>query len=137
MDTSIQALFADLSQTALWSDEMRDNWNTYLQSRTSEGIQDMLSIDSTSEDINNLNVSDLMRAPFPKAKGYIDQFTMAKRIQVLEDLDTHRTYLYDQASEYGAEGIPKEEALSVNDWKIIMGKIKHLEILQAWLYGIE
>ena len=62
--------------------------------------------------------------------------TIAKRISILDELAKYRDFLYDTVGDYGRQGIPLEEQLSANDFRALVGRIKHLEILQNWLYGI-
>lgn len=88
--------------------------------------------------LQDIRTEDVLRMPFERAKQCIQKFALSTRIRVLKDLDARRTYLYDQASEYGEKRATDDpNYVSPDDWRLIMGKIKHLEILQAWLYGIE
>jgi len=89
----------------------------------------------TEEYIKQLGFDELIRLPFDKAHKAIDMFTMAKRIKILEDLNVHRDYLYAQTDRYGQGD--KETQISPATFRMMIGKIKHLEIIQTWLYGIK
>lgn len=87
------------------------------------------------EYVEKLSFDDLLKLPFNEAKCAVDTFSMEKRIAILQELTERRMYYYSQTSRFG-EGIPKDEQLSPEAFKSLLGKIKHLEIVQNWLYGI-
>lgn len=134
----VTATFQEIGQTALWDEQMPISLQEYESLLVAEDTEALFQmIDQEDEGfIATLKLDDLMRMPFDKSKKSIEKFSLAKRIQVLSDLDTRRSYLYSQASRYGAGNQSDSEPLSAKDWRTIMGRIKHLEILQAWLYGI-
>lgn len=88
-----------------------------------------------SEYVEKLSFDDLLKLPFNEAKYAVDAFSMEKRIAILQELTERRTYYYSQTSRFG-EGVPKDEQLSPEAFRSLLGKIKHLEIVQNWLYGI-
>ena len=85
--------------------------------------------------VEKLSFDDLLKLPFDEAKYTVDAFSMEKRIAILQELTERRTYYYSQTSRFG-EGVPKDEQLSPETFRSLLGKIKHLEIIQNWLYGI-
>ncbi len=134
----VTAIFQEIAQTDLWDEEMPISLQEYESLLVAEDTELLFQmIDQQDEEaIKNVTLEDLMQMPFDKSKKCIEKFSLAKRIQVLSELDTRRSYLYSQASRYGAGNQRDSEPLSAKDWRLIMGRIKHLEILQAWLYGI-
>lgn len=134
----VTATFQEIGQTALWDEQMPISFQEYESLLVAEDTESLFQmIDQQDEKaIKNVKLEDLMRMPFDKSKKSIEKFSLAKRIQVLSELDTRRSYLYSQASRYGEGKQCASEPLSAKDWRTIMGRIKHLEILQAWLYGI-
>ena len=88
-----------------------------------------------SEYIEKMTLDELLKLPFAEAQRSITSFSMEKRIKMLDELTTRRTYYYNQAAKFG-EGIPKDEQLSPEAFRSLLGKIKHIEIVQNWLYGI-
>lgn len=101
------------------------------------GSQDTLEgfWQESSDYIANMTVDELLKLPFNNAQKTVAQFSMKKRIDVLEEMNKLRTHYYSQLNRYG-EGIPKDEQISPNEFRSILGKIKHIEIVQNWLYGI-
>lgn len=88
-----------------------------------------------SEYIENMTFDELLKLPFNEAQKVISFFSMEKRIKILDELTTRRTYYYNQTARFG-EGIPKDEQLSPEAFRSLLAKIKHIEIVQNWLYGI-
>ena len=85
--------------------------------------------------IENMTFDELLKLPFNEAQKVISFFSMEKRIKILDELTTRRTYYYNQTVRFG-EGIPKDEQLSPEAFRSLLAKIKHIEIVQNWLYGI-
>lgn len=134
----VTATFQEISKTALWDEQLpisMEEYEALLLAEDTEALFQMIEQEDESA-ITAITLEDLMQMPFDRSKKSIERFSLAKRIQVLSELDTRRSYLYSQASRYGAGNPSDSGPLSAKDWRIIMGKIKHLEILQAWLYGI-
>ena len=88
-----------------------------------------------SEYIEDMTFDELLKLPFNEAQKAISFFSMEKRIKMLDELTTRRTYYYNQTVRFG-EGIPKDEQLSPEAFRSLLSKIKHIEIVQNWLYGI-
>lgn len=134
----VTATFQEISKTALWDEQLPISLQEYeslLIAEDTEALFQMIEQED-EEVIANITLDDLMKMPFDKSKKSIDKFSLAKRIQVLSELDARRSYLYSCASRYGIGSPHNPDFVSAKDWRIIMGRIKHLEILQAWLYGI-
>lgn len=91
------------------------------------------------KDINMLSecitLEQLSKLTFNRAHDVINKMSISKRIKILNDLDYRLVHLYVATKEYNDEGFGK--SMSPKDFIFIMGRIKYLEILQQWLYGIE
>ena len=88
-----------------------------------------------SEYLENITFDQLLKLPFNEAQKAISFFSMEKRIKMLDELTTRKSHYYNQTAKFG-EGIPKDEQLSPEAFRSLLGKIKHVEIVQNWLYGI-
>jgi hypothetical protein len=134
----ITKTFKEISETPIWDENLPITFEEYealLSTEDTESLFQLLMQEDAAA-LRDVTLEDLIKMPFNRAQACISKFSLTKRIKVLENLDTRRSYLYNQASRYGA-GNPKDpNRLSAKDWRTIMGRIKHLEILQAWLYGI-
>lgn len=130
----VNTIFKELSDLGFSS--LGEEYEQYLAEQNKEAMESMWSTKITSEYIEKLTLDDVLKLPFDTAHKYIDQFSMAKRIAILEDLSKYRNHLYEQTGRYGGEGLSKDEQISATDFRLLLGKIKHLEILQNWLYGI-
>lgn len=135
--TNITNTFKEISKTPVWDKDIpitMEEYEALLNVENTEALIQLL----TQEDkqaMRDVTLTDMMKMPFGQVQIVIGKFSLAKRIKILEELDDFKTYLYNQAARYGGNE-PAAEGLSVKDWRTIMGKLKHLEILQAWLYGI-
>lgn len=109
----------------------------YLTQQGTEEIKQLSEVTEMSKYVNDLTLDNLLKLPFDVSHKYIKLFTLEKRIEILDKLTTYRAHLYEQTNRYGAEGLRKDEQLGPKDFRMLLGKIKHLEILQAWLFGIE
>ena len=85
--------------------------------------------------IEKMTLDDLLKLPFTEAQKAVESFSMEKRIKILDELSQRRLHYYDQTTRFG-EGVPKEEQLSPEMFRSLISKIKHIEIVQNWLYGI-
>ena len=85
--------------------------------------------------IEEMTLDDLLKLPFTEAQKAVESFSMEKRIKILDELSQRRLHYYDQTVKFG-EGVPKEEQLSPEMFRSLISKIKHIEIVQNWLYGI-
>jgi hypothetical protein len=99
-------------------------------------LRQLIHMKEHEDIINDVTLDKIMSSNFPVAKDTIDQMTIAKRIKMLDEVYTYRDFLYENIGRYGVEGLSKEEQLTASEFKILMGRIKHLEILQNWLFGI-
>lgn len=124
--------------TLLWDDSLPISLEEYEKLLAEDDVDNLLELLELEDEqtLKRVQLDDLMRMSFDHALQVINKLSLAKRIDILSDLDMRRLYLYNQAARYGV-GNPKDpDYLTVKDWKAMMGKIKHLEILQAWLYGV-
>jgi hypothetical protein len=128
----------ELQQTAFHEDM---TWDEYVQATAElanddQALRDLLKMKQVEDRVNEITLQSIMSVNFTSAKQIIDKMTIMKRIQILEELDEYKLYLYDRAGTWGNPDIPPEEQVSTKEFRAILGRIKHLEILQGWLFGI-
>lgn len=140
---NVQKMFDELGELGLRQEEFPENmsWDEYVASMDKLADEDkelkkLIELKANEELIDGVTLEEIMTSNFTNAKATIDQMTLVKRIEILEDLYKYRDYLYQVVGNWGKEGAPKKDQMSVNDYMALMGRIKHLEILQNWLYGI-
>lgn len=101
-----------------------------------KALKALLILKKEEESVAEVSLEQVLTSSFQTAKDTIDKMTLAKRIEILDDLDKYRDYLYEQVNRYGAQGLSKDEQLKASEFRVIMGRIKHMEIIQNWLFGI-
>lgn len=101
-----------------------------------KALKALLILKKEEESVAEVSLEQVLTSSFQAAKDTIDKMTLAKRIEMLDDLDKYRDYLYEQVNRYGAQGLSKDEQLKASEFRVIMGRIKHMEIIQNWLFGI-
>lgn len=101
-----------------------------------KALKALLILKKEEESVAEVSLEQVLTSSFQTAKDTIDKMTLAKRIEMLDDLDKYRDYLYEQVNRYGAQGLSKDEQLKASEFRVIMGRIKHMEIIQNWLFGI-
>lgn len=101
-----------------------------------KALKALLILKKEEESVAEVSLEQVLTSSFQTAKDTIDKMTLAKRIEMLDDLDKYRDYLYEQVNRYGAQGLSKDEQLKASEFHVIMGRIKHMEIIQNWLFGI-
>lgn len=101
-----------------------------------KALKALLILKKEEESVAEVSLEQVLTSSFQTAKDTIDKMTLAKRIEMLDDLDKYRDYLYEQVNRYGAQGLSKDEQLKAPEFRVIMGRIKHMEIIQNWLFGI-
>lgn len=136
---SIAETFQQIGNSSLWDAHLPISFEEYEKLLSAESTEKLFRLIEQQDEgaLQAIQLEELLKMPFARAEKSIDQLSLAKRIELLGDLDKRRTYLYSQASRYGAESHKGLDPLSAKDWRTIMGRIKHLEIIQAWLYGIQ
>lgn len=139
----VTAIFESLKGTGLQQEEFHENmsWDSYLEEYQKlidqdDKLKELMLIKKQEEAIEEVTLERILSTNFVDAKAAIDQMTIAKRIQMLDELSKYRDQLYDSFSRYGEPGVPREEQLSSADFRALLGRVKHLEIVQNWLYGI-
>lgn len=132
----VKELWNSIYELGLWDENTNIDFETFnaLIEDDSNKLKELLSRCEDTEFIRNLTFDDLLKLPFDGAKKAIDSFSMEKRINMLNELDNRKTYYYDQTARYC--GVSKDELISASEFRSLLGKIKHIEILQNWLYGI-
>lgn len=120
----------------LWDENTTIDYDTFdaLIKHDDAELTKLLNQCEDSEYIRNLSFDELIRLPFDGAKKAIDSFSMEKRIKMLGELDEKKKYYYEQTARYC--GVSKDELISASEFRSLLGKIKHIEIIQNWLYGI-
>lgn len=101
-----------------------------------KALKVLLILKKEEESVAEVSLEQVLTSSFQTAKNTIDKMALAKRIEMLDDLDKYRDYLYEQVNRYGAQGLSKDEQLKASEFRVIMGRIKHMEIIQNWLFGI-
>lgn len=101
-----------------------------------KALKALLILKKEEESVAEVSLEQVLTSSFQTAKDTIDKMTLAKRIEILDGLDKYRDYLYEQVNRYGAQGLSKDEQLKASEFRVIMGRIKHMEIIQNWLFGI-
>lgn len=94
----------------------------------------LLELVDNDDYVKNMKFDELVKLPFMEAQKTIERMDMAKRIAMLDELTTLRKFYYEETKRYC--GVSKDELISASEFRSLLGKIKHLEILQNWLYGI-
>lgn len=137
-DMSTDKQFAGLQQTVFPEALTWDDYVSELNQVTKDDpkLKQLIRQKKQEDLISNVTLDKIMSSGFTEAKKAIDQMTIAKRIQMLSDVYEYRDYLYTSMSRYGTEGLSKDEQLSDSEFRTLLGRVKHLEILQNWLYGI-
>ena len=142
MNNEIQNIWKQVVSLGLMDEKFFENnvseeeFNTLLEMDDAELIhlQDIGDKDMSIY-IEKMTLDDLLKLPFTEAQKAVESFSMEKRIKMLDELSQRRLYYYDQTVKFG-EGVPKEEQLSPEMFRSLISKIKHIEIVQNWLYGI-
>lgn len=140
---SVKEMMQELYDKELRQESFHENmtWDEYVAELAAakdddKALKAIIAFKKHEEAIDGITLTEIMSIQFMEAKKRIDQMTLAKRIALLEDVHAYRDQLYEGVDRYGKEGLSKDEQLSASDFRILMGRIKHLEILQGWLYGI-
>lgn len=141
MNNEIQNIWKQCISSGLMDEKFfesnisEEEFNELLEMDDAELIHLQLIEGNMSAYIENMTFDELLKLPFTEAQRAITSFSMEKRIKMLDELTTRRTYYYNQTSRFG-EGVPKDEQLSPEAFRSLLAKIKHIEIVQNWLYGI-
>ena len=137
------SLVVDLQGTELQQETFHQDltWDQYVAELDhcvddDKKLKHLIHMKDHEDMVNDVTLDKIMSSNFPVAKDLIDQMTIAKRIKMLDEVYTYREFLYENIGRYGMEGLSKEEQLTANEFRVLMGRIKHLEILQNWLFGI-
>lgn len=102
--------------------------------RDTDELTRLLELVDDNDYVKNMKFNELVKLPFAEAQKTIERMDMAKRIAMLDELTTLRKFYYEETKRYC--GVSKDELISASEFRSLLGKIKHLEILQNWLYGI-
>lgn len=114
-----------------------DEYQQYLAEQNKQVLEELWAQTIVPAYIQKLTLDDVLKLPFDLANKYIKQFSMSQRIDMLEELTKYKNHLYNEANRYGDDRLDKETQISANTFRVLLGKIKHLEIIQNWLYGID
>ncbi len=127
----IQENMDQLEKLGLLKEELDvEEFEDALEQNTEE-LKKLLRKVNHEDYIQEMTFDDLIKLPFNEARNVIDRMDMAKRIFMLDELTTLRNFYYSK------EALTQDgRELSEVEVRALIGKIKHLEILQNWLYGI-
>lgn len=135
--------FRSFKDTGLQQETFHEDmtWDEYVQELSKltgddKKLKQLIRIKQTEEVVAEASLDNIMLSNFENAKNIINQMTMTKRIAMLEEIDDYRGLLYDSLNRYGNAELPRDEQLSATEFRAILGRIKHLEILMNWLFGI-
>ena len=142
MNNEIQNIWQQCISSGLMDEKFfesnisEEEFNELLEMDDAELIHlQVIERSNMSEYLENITFDELLKLPFKEAQKAISFFSMEKRIKMLDELTTRKSHYYNQTAKFG-EGIPKDEQLSPEAFRSLLGKIKHVEIVQNWLYGI-
>ena len=132
----LKQLWNTIYAMGLWDENTNIDYDTFnaLIDNDDAKLKDLLNQCEDSEYIRKLTFDELLQLPFEEAKKSINSFSMEKRIAMLNEMDSRKTYYYNQTARYC--GVSKEELITASEFRSLLGKIKHIEILQNWLYGL-
>jgi len=116
------------------SEEMKEYARALEESQ--QEVLSLLEENEATKWADIISFDELMRLSFSKAHAVIKNISFKKRLKLLSQLDHHLVCLYEETKKY-KDSVAEESKLTSKDFMRIMAKIKHLEILQSWLYGIE
>jgi len=130
----VKDIFADLMNLGLVTEDLSEDPDLieWMQSDQEE-LTNFWMLTEDNEKIVTAEI--LIKMPFNQALETVKVLSMKNRLDVLEEVTKLRTHYYNALGNYG-EGIPKDEQLRPDEFRSLLGKIKHLEIIQNWLYGI-
>lgn len=136
INPKVKELWKLVDTLNLWDDKTTVDFETFnaLIEEDNNKLRELLNRCEDTEYVRKLTLDELLKLPFDGAKKVIDSFSMEKRINMLNELDEKKTYYYNQTARYC--GVSKDELISAAEFRSLLGKIKHLEIVQNWLYGI-
>lgn len=130
----IQSTMEQLDKLGLLKEDLNvEEFEDALARDTAE-LTRLLELVDDNDYVKNMKFDELVKLPFEEAQKTIERMDMAKRIAMLDELTTLRKFYYEETSRYC--GVSKDELISASEFRSLLGKIKHLEILQNWLYGI-
>jgi hypothetical protein len=120
----------------LWDEKTNIDFDAFnaLIEHDNETLTTLLHQCEDTEYIRNLSFDELLKLPFDGAKKAIDSFSMEKRIKMLNELDERKNFYYNQTARYC--GVSGDQLISASEFRSLLGKIKHIEILQNWLFGL-
>ena len=141
---TMEEIFYSLKGTGLQKEDFHEDitWEEYIQ-LTSEladddkALKNLLHKKEEESSVNKITLYELLSQDFKGAHDTIDKMAIPKRIELLDDIQKYRLHLYNSIATWGQPGIPKEEQLSIKAYRTLMGRIKHLEIIMGWPFGIE
>ncbi|MFI3171142.1 MAG: hypothetical protein R3Y58_02040 [Eubacteriales bacterium] len=134
----ISKMFEELQELGIITQAIPEEsyWNDLASEKEDRELTRIMKEEAKLSEACSKTLDDLLHCNFAEAERTIKAMPLSKRIAILEDLNKHRAYLYNSISSYG-EKVPLDEQVSAKTFRSVLGKIKHVEILQNWLYGIE
>ena len=130
----IQSTMYQLDKIGLLKEDLNvEEFEDALARDTAE-LTRLLELVDDDDYVKNMKFDESVKLPFAEAQKTIERMEMAKRIAMLDELTTLRKFYYEETKRYC--GVSKDELISASEFRSLLSKIKHLEILQNWLYGI-
>ena len=130
----IQSTMEQLDKLGLLKEDLDVKEFEDALARDTAELTQLLELVDDNDYVKNMKFDELVKLPFEEAQKTIERMEMAKRIAMLDELTTLRKFYYEETKRYC--GVSKDELISASEFRSLLGKIKHLEILQNWLYGI-
>ena len=130
----IQSTMEQLDKLGLLKEDLDVKEFEDVLARDTAELTQLLELVDDNDYVKNMKFDELVKLPFEEAQKTIERMEMAKRIAMLDELTTLRKFYYEETKRYC--GVSKDELISASEFRSLLSKIKHLEILQNWLYGI-
>lgn len=134
---AMSKLWSDIADMGLWTEKSNIDFDTFNALITNDRaeLEDLLSKQWDDVEIETMQLDDLLKMPFNQAKQVITNFSMKNRLRLLQDLNKRKEHYYVQTSRFC--GVSKEDLITATEFRSILGKIKHMEVLMNWFYGID
>lgn len=136
MFDNVNKVLKEISGSALWDEKsgMDFDYITALEENNAEVCKNILNTSSSTGD--SITLQELLTIPFNTAKEKIMLLSFKRRLELLEECNKLNEHYSVYMSAFGKEGVPKDEQVSESQFRSVLGKVKHMDIIVNWLYGI-
>ena len=124
----IQSTMEQLDKLGLLKEDLDVKEFEDVLARDTAELTQLLELVDDNDYVKNMKFDELVKLPFEEAQKTIERMEMAKRIAMLDELTTLRKFYYEETKRYC--GVSKDELISASEFRSLLSKIKHLEILQ-------